>query len=237
MTAIFKRDLRAMYTTPVGYVFGGIMLIIMYVLFYFTNLQSYTNEVDMYSLFTLMLSIMMFLIPILTMRLMSEEAKQKTDQLLLTSPVSVSGIVTGKFFAALTTFGITMIGSLLIPVIIFVYSKGVSPWYIAGNYLAFFVAASSFIAIGLFISSLTENMLVSAILTWSVFVGLFALDVATNYIDVRIIQVIFGWLSVFRRFDSFTMGVFNLGDFIYYLSVAVVFLFITSRVLEKKRYS
>jgi ABC-2 type transport system permease protein len=235
MLSIFKRDLRAMYTTPIGYVFGGIMLIVMYVMFYLTSLSS--NIVDMYTLFTFMLSVMVFIIPVLTMRLMSEEQKQKTDQLLLTSPVSVTGIVLGKFLAALATFFITLAGSLLIPIIIFTFSEGASPWYIIGNYLAFIMAASSFISIGLFISSLTENMLVSAILSWAVFLGLLIIDVVTGYIDVRIIQVVLGWMSVFKRFGSFTMGIFDLGDFIYYVSVAIVFLFFTSRVLEKKRYS
>ena len=108
---------------------------------------------------------------------------------------------------------------------------------IFGNYIALLGVATVYIAIGCFISSLTENQLVSAIATLGVFAAVFILDMAYDLVNVDWIKTILYWVSIFRRYNTFYMGVFSIADFFYYLSISAVFVFLTVRVLEKKRWS
>ncbi len=207
MFAVYKRDLRAFYTTPIGYVFSGILILIMNLCFYFLNVETSSSNVK--PIFYLLLIGLAFLAPILTMRLLSEEKKMKTDQLLFT---------------------------VMIPLILAAYSVS-EPWAIFGNYVAIFFAASAFIAIGLFISSFTENQLVSALVSWTVLIGLWLVDMLVANIEVVAVKTVVSWLSVFSRYSGFTYGLFDLSDIVYYISVAAVFIYLTIRMLDKKRYA
>lgn len=235
MSAIFKRDFRALYTSPVGYVFSGTLLLMIYLVFFLVNV-SIQKTSDIRPVMQLFLSLLFLPIPILTMRLITDEYRQKTDQLLLTAPVNVSGIVLGKFCAGLASFGVTIVGSLLMPVVIALFGS-LNGWTVFGNYVALVAAAGSFIAISLFISSLTENPIVSIILNWAVFIALILMDSYSTAISVPFLKSIVSWISPYHRFVSFSIGIFSLSDFIYFISVAAIFLFLTARVLEKKRYS
>ena len=230
MFAVYKRDLRAFYTTPIGYVFSGILILIMNLCFYFLNVETSSSNVK--PIFYLLLIGLAFLAPILTMRLLSEEKKMKTDQLLFTVPIRMTDIVLGKYLAAMSVFVISLLGTFMIPLILAAYSVS-EPWAIFGNYVAIFFAASAFIAIGLFISSFTENQLVSALVTWTVLIGLWLVD----NIEIVAVKTVVSWLSVFSRYSSFTYGLFDLSDIIYYISVAAVFIYLTIRMLDKKRYA
>ena len=234
MSAIYKRELRAFYTTPIGYAFSGILILLMNLCFYYMNVETSSSNVK--PIFYYLLIGLVFIVPILTMRLISEEKKLKTDQLLFTAPVRITDIVLGKYLAALTVFVLSMVGTFMIPIILAAYSVA-EPWAIFGNYVAIFFAAAAIIAIGLFISSLTENQLVSALVTWAVLIGLFLADMLVSSIEVTVVKTVFGWLSIFSRYTSFVYGSFNLGDIVYYISVAAVFVFLTVRVLDKKRYA
>ena len=110
MLAVFKRDLRSYFTSPIGYVFIAVFLIIANLFFYMYNIMSQTS--DMTNLFANLLFILSFLLPILTMRLFSEELRQKTDQLLLTAPVSIGKVVVGKYLACLAVFVIAILLTL-----------------------------------------------------------------------------------------------------------------------------
>ncbi|MBR5519204.1 MAG: ABC transporter permease subunit [Clostridia bacterium] len=234
MYAVYKRDLRAFYTTPIGYVFSGILILIMNLCFYFLNVETSSSNVK--PIFYLLLIGLAFLAPILTMRLLSEEKKMKTDQLLFTVPIRMTDIVLGKYFAALSVFVISLLGTFMIPLILAAYSVS-EPWAIIGNYVAIFFAASAFIAIGLFISSFTENQLVSALVSWTVLIGLWLVDLLVANIEIVAVKTVVSWLSVFSRYNSFTYGLFDLSDIIYYLSVTAVFVYLTVRMLDKKRYA
>jgi ABC-2 type transport system permease protein len=170
------------------------------------------------------------------MRLISEEKKMKTDQLLFTTPIRMTDIVLGKYFAAMSVFIISLLGTFMIPLILAAYSVA-EPWAIFGNYIAIIAAASAFIAIGLFISSFTENQLISAITTWTVLVGLYLLDTLAATVEITFVKTIISWLSMFSRYQGFSYGLFDLSDIIYYISVSAVFIFLTVRMLDKKRYA
>ncbi|MBQ5973446.1 MAG: ABC transporter permease subunit [Oscillospiraceae bacterium] len=234
MFAIFKRDLRAFYTTPIGYAFSGVVILIMNLCFYYMNVE--TSSSDVKRIFYWLLLGLAFLAPILTMRLLSEEKKTKTDQLLYTVPLRITDIVLGKYLAALCVFLISLVGTFMIPVILSMFSVA-EYWAILGNYVAIVFAASAFIAIGLFVSSTSENQLVSALVSWAILVGLWLVDTLVANVEIRFIRVIVDWVSVFARYESFTYGLFDLSDILYYFSITAVFLFLTVRMLDKRRYA
>lgn len=234
MAAIFKRDLRAYFASPLGYVFIGLFLLVMNIYFFATSIYVGTNNLD--TQFNFMVLMLIFVIPILTMRTFSEDYKQKTDQLLLTAPVRPSGIVLGKFFSALAVFTVAMLFTLLYSLVIAAFGTP-NVASAVGNYIAIYAVAAAYISIGILISSLTENQLVSCIATLAVFLGLYLVDFTYDILNITWLKNIIYWFSVFRRYNSFYTGVFSFSDFIYYVSIVVIFLFLTVRVLEKKRWS
>ena len=163
MFAVYKRELRAYFTTAVGYVFLAIIVALSAVAFSVTTLLSASNDVSTY--FTVLLFILMVALPVLTMKLFAEERKMRTEQLLLTAPVSIGGIVAAKFFAAFTVFfGANLLCSLAY-VTLFIYSDP-EAGIIAGNIIAITLVGAAFIAVGIFVSALTENQLAAAIGTF-----------------------------------------------------------------------
>lgn len=234
MRAILKRDFRAYFASPLGYVFIAGFTLVLNFNFFNTNIYTASNNLE--STFYFIVFMLIFLVPILTMRTFSEEYKQKTDQLLLTSPVKPLGIVMGKFLSALGVFTIAMLFTLLYPVII-MFSGTINAATTIGNYVAIYAVAATYISIGVFISSLTENQLISCIVTLGVFLGLYMFDQLYEIVNSVLAKNIIYWFSVFRRYQSFASGIFSFSDLIYYISVSAVFIFLTVRVLEKKRWS
>ncbi len=169
MSAIFKREMKMYFSSMIGYVFIAFFVLVTAIYFSLLNILSLSPQFE----YVFSSVIMMFLIlaPILTMRLLSEETKQKTDQLLLTSPVSVTGIVLGKFFAASAVFLIALLITAIFPIILSVYGT-IATAQIIGSYVGFFLLGNCFIAVGLWISSMTDNQIVSAVAT---FVAVFLL--------------------------------------------------------------
>ena len=234
MAAIYKRDLRAYFTSPVGYVFIAAFVVVMNLIFYIMNMLTGQNQLT--AVFSIMFYALIVLAPILTMRTFSEEYKQKTDQLLLTAPVKPAGIVLGKFLAAYTVYVISL-ALLLIQVVIIAAVSTPNMAIIVGNYIALLAVGAVFISIGCFVSSLTENQLVANIATLGINVFLFLMDYAYSLINLTWIKHILYWISIFRRYNTFYVGVFSVADFFFYLCAVAVFLFLTVRVLEKKRWS
>ena len=169
MKAIYKREIKMYFNSMIGYVFIAFFVLITAVYFSIQNILSLSPDFQ----YVFSSVIMMFLIlgPMLTMRLLSEEKKQKTDQLLLTSPVSIPSIVLGKYFAAVTVFLISLVITGIFPIILSFFGT-VAVAQILGTYIGFFLLGSSFIAVGLWISSITDNQIVSAVAT---FVAIFLL--------------------------------------------------------------
>ncbi len=169
MLAIYKKELRSYFTSMIGWVFIAFMLVLVGLYFMVYNLlNGYTNfsyvfqGVQMFFVF--------LLVPVLTMRIVAEENRQKTDQLLYTAPVSISKIIMGKYLALITLFGLAMLVVCLYPLILSGLVKGVATgtesvdFAIAyGSALGFFLLGSAYIAIGLFISSLTESQVIAAV--------------------------------------------------------------------------
>lgn len=179
------------------------------------------------------------LIPLLTMKLFSEERKAKTEQILLTSPVSLFGIVFAKFLAALTIFSGTLIFSCAVNYITIQNFTGKAPVFsqFAGNILGVILIGAAFIAVGIFMSSLTENQVISAVTTFGVILVMLLLRVFADYIGNTFIRSVVKWFSVLDRFAFFTSGILSIPAVIYFISLSVVFLFLTARVYEMRRWN
>ena len=234
MLAIYKRELKSYFYTPLGYVFIAFFMLVAGWIFSQENLMRADGELG--RLFGSLVLIMVILIPILTMRLISEEKNTKTDQLLLTSPVSVVSIVLGKILSAFTVYGITLLVSLVFPIII---SKFTAPSWgeIIGMYIGFFLMGISFISIGVYISSLTENQVISATVTFAVLFALYVVYSISVYITDPIAKVVLYYISVAARFDDFSKGIINLESVVYYLSLVALFGYLTVNQLEKRRWA
>ncbi len=235
MTAIYKRELRSYFTTPTGYIFLAIFLSANGFLFSFNTLkQGVNSSVENY--FTYFIMAFILLIPILTMKTFSEEKRAGTDRLLLTSPVSLLSVVMGKFLAAYTVFAIAVAGAGLNFLILQAYGSP-SGAVIAGSLLSALLVGAACIAIGVFISSLTENQIIAALVTMAVLLVLMMLSVFNSYITVPFLRTVLDWFSILNRFSNFTYGIFDPAALLYYLSLSGVFLFLTVRVFERRRWS
>lgn len=232
MKAIFKRELKAYFTSMLGYVFLTIFLLLTGAMFYIVNLYRATSTMTGFFLNINVWSL--FLLPMLTMRMFSEDRKLKTDQLLLTAPISVREMVLGKYFAAVGVFLIGTAVTALYPIIISLF--GTLPLAeTVSCYIGFILLCMSVIAIGAFMSSLTESQIVAAISTYGILIALMFLSNAASSISSEAVVKTLLWVSPMQRFSEFTMGILSLESVIYYISVIVLFLFLTVMSFEKRR--
>ena len=234
MIAIYKREMKSYFTSPIGYVYVCAYLFAMALFFKMYMLDQGLSNVVYF--FGGSLIIYMFLVPILTMRLFSEEKKTKTDQILLTSPVSVSGIVLGKFLAAFSVFVIGLLPTTA-SIAFLAHYGSVSLGLTVGNYVGILMLGMSFIALGCFLSSVTESQVVAAVLSFTVLMSLYFLDNLASSINSTFVFNVVNFISVYDRYSDFTSGLFSLSSVVYYLSITVIFLFLTARMIEKRRWS
>lgn len=233
MGAIFRREIGAFFTSSIAYVYLAVFYAFSGYFFYGSSLYSATT--DMSGLFSTIFTLIVILIPVLTMKSFSEEKKQKTEQGLLTAPVSLGGIVLGKYFATLLMYimGIS---------IVFVYALilsffGEVTWNIViANYFALFFLGGAFISVTMFISSLTENQVVAAVFGILTLMVLQLLDIIAGYIKLDVIANALNSLSFYNKYYEFTCGIFNLSSVLFFISTAVIFNFLTIRVFEKRRW-
>jgi len=234
MRAIYKREMQNYFKSPQAYVFMAAFILLSGFIFSVYNLLTLSS--DMSYTFSSMSLVYILIIPILTMRLMSEDRKNKTDQLLLTAPVSMWDVVMGKFLAAVTVLVATLAVSLVFVIIISIFGI---PSYgeIFASYFGFFLLGMALVALGLFLSSLTDSMVTAAVSTFAIVFLLYLLDSVVRYIDAEWLAVLIGWLSAYTRFQDFGMGLLSLSGIVYYFSFAGIFLFLTVQNLQKRRWS
>ncbi len=233
MKAIFKREFRSYFHTVIGQLFIAVVMVFMGIYFVAYNLiQGYPYYVATLSGVSL---VMLLMVPILTMRSFAEEKKTKTDQMLLTAPISVTEIVLGKYFAMVAVFGICMIFACVGPIILKIYGGGTLIADYSGI-LAFFLMVSAYIAIGMFISSLTESQILAAVGTFAVLLLLQLIDGLASMGSNMVFDFISS-LSLVARFESFINQTMSIGSLVYYISVICVFVFGTIQSIQKRRWS
>jgi len=235
MIAIFKREMRGYFTGVVGYVFLVMFLAIAGIAFAYTTMFSMTADVT--SFYMIMLLVSAIALPILTMKTFSEEKKTKTEQLLMTAPVSIPGMVIGKFLAAYAMFAMALVFSSLYFLFLIPYAP-IKLALLVGNVLALLLVGMTFITIGLFVSALTENQLTAAVGTIAIIIGFLGIGIISSLIPENYwIRFVFDSLSVLSRFQNLTAGFFELSSFVYYISVSAVFLYFTVRIYDRRRYN
>lgn len=243
MIAIFKRELRAYFSTPIGYIFLSAFIFFSSLFFVFINMNALQTSMTNY--FSNVSLMFVFVIPILTMRLFSEERKSKTDQLLLTAPVRVHEIVLGKYLAASSLLLIGVLFTVLfLPIMSFYGTPDVAECLI--GYLGIFLLGLFFVALGMFLSSITESQVISAVSTLAIIFFLWFLG-GMNIQFTEILTGVFSWLgkaldwlldfiSINNRLYDFTLGTLNIVPVFYFLSLAALFVFLTISVIERRRW-
>lgn len=227
--------MRSYFTGVIGYVFLVLFLAVGGILFCYTTLYSMSSATSSY--FLLMLLFSAVVLPLLTMKSFSEERKLKTEQLLLTAPVSIPSMVLGKFLASYVIFAGALVFNSLYFLVLLPYAQ-VKIATLIGSLIALLLVGLVFIAIGLFVSSLTENQLTAAIGTIAIILVLLAIGLINSLIPSNYaIRFVFDAISIFTRFQNFTNGIFDVASFVYYISVAAVFLYLTMRIYDRRRYN
>ena len=234
MVAILKRELSSYFNSAIAYVVMAVYFLFSGLFFSMICIENDTSSLSY--VFGNMFIIILFIIPIITMKSFSEEKRQRTDQALLTSPTSLFEIVMGKFLGALILFAIC---SLIFVVYALVISFFTSPdWAVVlCTVLGLLLLGSALIAIDIFISVLTESMIISAVAGMGVGLLIYMLSNLSSNITVDWIATIVKKIDFLTYYTNFTYGMLNLTDIIFFLSVTGLFLFFTARVLEKRRWS
>ena len=235
MFAIYSRELKSYFYTPIGYIFCGMFLVVSGLIFSATTLYAKTTG-NIGDYFVYLMAMFAILLPLLTMKLFAEDRRTRTDQILLTSPVSIFGIVMGKYLAAITVFGATFVVNSFNFLLLFKYGSP-NLASIMVNILGVFLLGAAFIAIGVLLSSLTENQLIAAISAMGVNVAMLLISLLAGNIESTFWRTILKWFSVIDRFIPFTNQTLDVSAIVYYISLAAVAIFITTRVIEKRRWA
>ena len=233
MKAIYLREVRACFTNMTGCVFIAVVTFFIGIYFMANNLYYGYPQFS----YALLNGIVVFLVavPILTMRSMAEERRARTDQLLLSAPVSLTGVVLGKYFSMLTVLAIPMGLFCLCPLIIAANGTG----QLASDYasiLAFFLMGCVFAAVGMFLSSLTESQVIAAVSTFAALLALYLWDDLMDFLPDALAGLLsrFSFSSVLYNFAYYS--VFDVGGVVLYLSLSGLFVFLTVQALQKRRW-
>lgn len=235
--------MRAYFTTSIGYIFLAVALALSAIVLGVTTLLVKSSDTGMY--FSFLLFVMMIILPVLTMRTFSEEKKTKTEQLLLTAPISTFQMVMGKFLSSFCMLLIFLAVNCINFIPLFVYADTTSSpvtafppnlSMIIGNIFAIILVGMCFIAVGIFISSLTENQFAAVVMTIAALLAFLLIGIFNGMISSPLIRTVLSWLSIYNRYVNFTYAIFDVGALIYYLSITGVFLFLTVRVFEARKY-
>jgi ABC-2 type transport system permease protein len=249
--AVCKKEIKTYFTSPIAYVAITVFLVLVgfffHSLIWWFNTQSmqmarnpyYLQQMNInqmvYSpLFHNISIILLLMIPLLTMRLFSEEQKIKTDELLYTSPISVNQIILGKYFASLLVLMVMLLLTGILSIFTFVYGNPEFQPILIG-YLGLFLMGAAFMAVGIFFSSLTENQIISAVLTFGALLLFWVLNWA-GYSAGGIWKDVLNYVSFFQHFDDMTKGILDTSDMVYYLSFIFLGLFLTHSVIQSKRW-
>lgn len=223
MWSVIKKELKSYVLSPIGYIFIGLFLIMFSIFFYLTIYQS--QIVNFEYLFYNGATILTFITPILTMRMFAEERKNGTEQLLLTSPRSITSIVLGKFIAAAIIMFITELCTFMYFGIL-KYFGNPSLVVAINTLVGFFLLSLAYISFGMFASSLTENQIVASVITIGVFIGMWFLPG---------INEIFGLFSLMDKFEKYSYGLISIQDIITFVSFTLMFILLTIIKLQRRK--
>lgn len=245
MWAVCKKEIQNYFYSPVGYVFIAIFMVISAILFFNVNLTAntygtgYSGRADYSTALQNMTIYLSFITPVLTMRIFAEERRNKTDQLYLTSPLSISSVVLGKYFAALFVLLIAMVLNLIFPLVIVIYTSAGSLSFsmLMVQYIGFFMMGATFMAIGVFISSMTESQVVAAVVSFAVAFFIWLGNNTLTNLGSDFLNMVASSLNMLARYQNFADGIVGFAPFVYYISLSGLFLFLTVRAIERRRWT
>jgi ABC-2 type transport system permease protein len=250
--AVYRKEMGHYFVSPTAYILIGVFVFLSARLFdgYLSimiqraDMQGMgfgmPSAVDvpgqvMIGFFSVLATLVLFFTPVLTMGVFAEERKRGTMELLMTSPVTETQIVLGKFLASLSVFGLMLLPTASYLVFMYLHSDPMPPWrMLLAGYAGVLLLGGSLLALGTFISSLTESQLIAAVLTFAAFLFIWLLDLGSNA-DGGVGTVI-QYLSVIRHYDDFTRGVIDTSALIYYFSFIALFIFLTVRSIDSMRW-
>jgi ABC-2 type transport system permease protein len=222
----------AYFISPIAYMVSAVFLLIAGYLFSLILIQS--QQATMEGLFFNIMVVLIFVVPLLTMRLLADEQKTGTIEILLTAPVRDWEVVLGKYLAAMGMFGVMLACTLYFPFILWRVG-GTPDWGpILTGYLGLILLTSAMMAIGTLASAVTENQIVAAVLSFGILLLLWLIEAAGNIATGS--ATVLTYLSLPAHYNDFARGAINLEDVVYYLSVTIAALFIATRMLETRRY-
>lgn len=233
MGAVFRRELNEYFYSMLGYVFISAFLFLAGIMFVTNNIlprnASFNTTLNDY------IYVFMMTAPLLTMRLISEEKRTKRDQLLLTSQLSLGAIVLGKYFAAFLVYAFALLMTVIYSIILVMLGNP-SVLMILNGYLGLLLIGAAILAVGLFVSSLTENQLSAALGTYGLLLLFLMLHLLVPQIKNTVLVSGLEWFSLFKRFDPFQYGTLSVSSIVYYASFSVVFLMLSTMVMERRRW-
>ncbi|MDQ2086702.1 ABC transporter permease [Herbivorax sp. ANBcel31] len=233
MLSIYKKELRSYFYSPMAYVLIGTYILIFSL--FFRGVLSGRGTFIFGSYLYQYSFLLAFILPILTMKAFAEERKNGTEVLLMTSPVSVVGIVLGKYLAALTVFLAMVTLTFIYPILTAVYGNlNVMP--MISCYIGFTLMGAFFVAFGIFTSSLTKSQIISAVIGVGTLLLIWFMN-ELSYMFQGYFLGFINWISFFFRFREFVQGIFSSRDLIFFSSLIGLFLLLTMIVTEKRRWS
>ncbi|MBI2874645.1 MAG: ABC transporter permease subunit [Firmicutes bacterium] len=231
--ALMRREAGVYFLSPMAYVFAALFLLLTG--YFFSVMIMSSQYIEMRSILHNMVVIFLFVAPVLTMRLMAEERRMGTEELLMTAPLTAFQIVLGKFLAAVVFWVLLLAATAVYPIILQVFGNPeVIP--ILTGYLGVILAGSTFLALGLFASSLTDNQVIAGVVSFTMLLILWVIGLAGESAGGVTGQVLKN-LSFIEHLQDFPKGIIDFSDVLFYLSAIAVFLFLTTRSLERRRWS
>ncbi len=226
------KELRSYFVSPIAYIIVAFWLVITGLFF---TASATAGDASMRNVFGVIPILLLLISPALTMRLLAEESRTGTLELLLTAPVKDWSVVLGKFLGALGLYTAMMVLTVLYPLILILF-RGAPDWGpIWSGYLGLLLLGMAFLSVGLFASSLTSNQILSAVIALALLLVLFIITVLTSNVPPNVAQVL-AKLSIGDRYDPFTRGIVDLTDVVYFLTFTGAVLFITIQIVEARRY-
>lgn len=249
--AMYRKEMGHYFVSPIAYIVVGVFLILSAFFFdvivtdviqqsFAMQMQGMPPEVDMpgevlRAFFGILSTLVLFITPMLTMGIYAEERKRGTMELLMTSPITEIDIVLGKFFASLTLFAIMLLPTAGCVIFLYLHSDPMPPWrLVLAAYAGLLLLGGSLLALGTFISSLTENQLIAAVLTFAAFLIVWVLDIGRN--TGGDVTNVLHYLSVVGHYQDFTRGIVDTSALIYYVSFIFLFVFLTVRSVDSMRW-
>ena len=234
MLVIFRRDFLAYFRTPVGYVFMGVFMSLSGLIFYLYNLQYLSS--DLLSFLSQLTLLVMLLCPLLTMRLLCEERQKKTDQLLLTSPVSLGAMVAGQYLAAASVMMLTVLLTNVYTLIIAICGRVYMGEWLTG-YLGFTLQSLAFLALDLFVSCFAKNQMTGAVLAFGANFLLWMADLLADRLPFAWMGEALRFVSLYDRCEPFRLGQLSYSAILFFLTFIACCLVAAVRALDARRFS